>query len=296
LSILRGRLGGRRPPSQISQRPFDYDDGHLRRLVRLDSEAKASAADLADYALDMRYEEVQKDLLLWVLPFCLRAWREDLRGEDASYGGVVEQLYPALVDSGVLDQTLTADQAAAVAAFMRDGLLSEIDSQVGLAFSGMNARPYRWVRALATYGVLHADIENLWEAWWRVDTRGRAVAVIQFVSCLAYGEHDNPVFAPWTREEGGGPPCLWEFAGHLYTHRWRDPNVEFLRRALEPAHVRKILGTAVRVLASEEGGERAREIMAGVESRESTLVQRCRELPRILAETREPGVLPSWSS
>jgi hypothetical protein len=40
------------------------------------------------------------------------------------------------------------------------------------------------------------------------------------------------VFAPWTGDGRGGTPCLWEFNGHLYSHRWLEPNVEFLSRTL----------------------------------------------------------------
>lgn len=170
---------GQAPASaEISQRAFDHDDGHLRRLVRLEPDAKPDPIDLVDYALDIHYEEVQKDLLLWVLPFCLRAWRDDLRGEDASYAGFVEGLYPALVDGRVLDAILDEDQRAAVALFMRETILEEIDDQAGLSFSGMNARPYRWVYALTAYGVLHPDLEQLWSAWWALGTRGRAVAAV----------------------------------------------------------------------------------------------------------------------
>lgn len=31
----------------------------------------------------------------------------------------------------------------------------------------------------------------------------------------------DPVFAPWTQAGGGGPPMLWEYAGHLYEDGWR---------------------------------------------------------------------------
>ena len=67
------------------------------------------------------------------------------------------------------------------------------------------------------------DIPQLWTAWWSLSSVGRAVAVVQYASCPLYGETDNPVFAAWTRDGGGGPPPLWEFAGHLYTHRWQEP-------------------------------------------------------------------------
>lgn len=145
LADLRRALGRRGPPEEIWQRPFDHDNDHLRRLARLQPEAKPDPIDLVDYALDIHYGEVQKDLLLWLLPFCLRAWRDDLRGVDVSHGGFVEQFYPALVDGGILDRVLDQDQRAAVALFMRETVLEEIDDQAGLSFSGARATTSRCV-------------------------------------------------------------------------------------------------------------------------------------------------------
>jgi hypothetical protein len=82
--------------------------------------------------------------------------------------------------------------------------------QRGLAYRGAGARPYRWIRALTTYGVLLPDVETLWARWWSIETIGRAVSCVQYLSALVYDKDDNPVFTPWTRDHGGGPPCLWE--------------------------------------------------------------------------------------
>jgi hypothetical protein len=165
-------------------------------------------------------------LFAHVLPFCLEAWREDLCGTNSGYGGFVEHFYPVLAGRHVFDEHLTAKQGAAVAGFMRESILDEIDGQRGLAFQGMMSRPYRWFRALTTYGVLLPDVERLWTEWWSLSTVGRAVAAVQYVSCLMYADGENPIFAPWTPDRGGGPPCLWGFEGHLYSHRWLEINVE----------------------------------------------------------------------
>jgi hypothetical protein len=156
----------------------------------------------------------------------------------------VEWFYPTLVDGRILDRVLTVTEAAAVSSFMRAGILEEIDEQQGLSFIGTDSRPYRWVRTLTTHGVLLPDIDRLWTAWWSLDTPGRATATIQYISCLVYGDEENPVFAPWTQLGGGGPPCLWEFEGHLYVHRWLAPNVAFLRSTLSAARVTEVLRQA----------------------------------------------------
>jgi hypothetical protein len=68
---------------------------------------------------------------------------------------------------------------------------------------------------------------------------------------LVYPENENPVFAPWTPNGGGGPPCLWEFEGHLYSHRWLEPNVAFLNRVLGVRGVSEIINRAVDCLVGQ---------------------------------------------
>ena len=60
-----------------------------------------------------------------------------------------------------------------------------------------------------------------------------------------YPNEANLVFGRWTSQDGGGPPCLWEFEGHLYSHRWLEPNVDFLRQTLNTSAVTDVLKSAV---------------------------------------------------
>jgi len=107
------------------------------------------------------------------------------------------------------------------------------------------------IGAVTTYGVLLPDIELLWTAWWSVSTVGRAISAMQYISCLMYPENENPVFAPWTPNAGGGPPCLWDFEGHLYSHRWLEPNVAFLKRVLNVPGVSQVLSRAAQRLVDQ---------------------------------------------
>lgn len=294
LALLREGLDHPQRPSRITQRPFDGDTGHLEHLAALDPRDKADPYALVDYAHDVLYEsEVQADLFRYALPFCLRAWRDDVVGEDQRYGGGVEMLYLALARR--LNELLTSDQWEAVSAFMRDGILEEIENQSGLAYSGSGARPYRWFYALAAFGVILPGVEELWRHWCALETVGSAVAAVQYVSCLMYGESDNPIFVPWTRDGGGGPPVLWEFAGHLYTHRWLDPNVRFLDGMLTEDTVRSVLTRAVARLDGElEEGVAAR-VLADLPQRADIVRSRCEELPRILARAQDPGDWIEWT-
>jgi hypothetical protein len=288
------RAMGRSTAPTITQEAFDSDEGHLKRLVRLQRGERAQPGDLWDYTQDLRYTEIQRPLLTYLLPFCLQAWQDDLRGTNG-YGGFVEHFYPVLADRHVFDTHLTVKQTAAVSEFMRQSILQEMDDQRGLSYRGSNARPYGWIRALTTYGVLLPDIDRLWTAWWTVGTIGRAVASAQYVSALIYPNEANPVFAPWTRDEGGGPPCLWDFEGHLYSHRWLEPNIEFLRRTLNVPAVTGVLSRAMEALKGEPELQVAARMLAEIPARTEMLAMRCTELPNLLATTQEPGTMLEWS-
>lgn len=294
MAAVRRAMGQSTAPSTITQEAFDSDEGHLKRLVRLQRGERAQPGDLWDYTQDLRYTEIQRPLLTYLLPFCLQAWQDDLRGTNG-YGGFVEHFYPVLADRHVFDTHLTVKQTAAVSEFMRQSILQEMDDQRGLAYRGSNARPYRWIRALTTYGVLLPDIDCLWTAWWSVSTIGRAVASVQYVSALMYPNEANPVFAPWTRDEGGGPPCLWDFEGHLYSHRWLEPNIEFLRRTLDVPAVTSVLSRAVEAPNGEPEHQLAERMLAEISARTEMLAVRCTELPNLLATTQEAGTMLEWS-
>ena len=137
----------------------------------------------------MLYTQIEDSLFAYVLPFCLEAWRDDLRGTRTEYGGFVEQFYPVLANRRIFEQHLSPVQAKAVSGFMRLSILEEIDDQRGLAYANSGTRPYRWIAALTTHGVLLPDIEPLWNEWWSVKTVGRAIAAVQYVSCLMYAEN-----------------------------------------------------------------------------------------------------------
>ena len=204
--------------------------------------------------------------------------------------------YPVLADCHLFDAVLKPQQTAAISAFMRQSILEEADDQRGLAYQGMAARPYRWIRALTTHGVVLPDVESLWNEWWRVETIGRAVSILQYASALMYPDDKNPIFAPWTHDGGGGPPCLWDFEGHLYSHRWLEPNVEFLRGALTASKVADVLERTVKRLAAEPEYEIAARILAELGGRAGMLEARCLELPKLLATKQEAGFLLEWAN
>jgi hypothetical protein len=279
----------------VWQKPFDYDIGHLHRLAALRPGTSAEPDDLVAYALDFKYERIQKDLFLHVLPFCLRAWHEDLRSPFGLYETFVDEFYPALLRGGVFDGELTTGEASAVGDFMRRAILAQIDAQQALSFKGSKAAVYGWFHALSTYGLLRPDIEQVWSVWWKVETEGRALAAAQYASCLIYDETANPVFDAWTREHGGGPPCLWHYRGHVLEERWRDANLEMLEQTLTPDGVRGLLDRSIARLIGHPLHDKVASIRFRLDARTETLSKRCADLRRYLATPNDAEYSFQWS-
>jgi hypothetical protein len=293
---LRRGLGAAKPPEKITQASFDGDGRELKRLVQLADGERADGSDLLEYVHILCYvKEIQTDLFAYLLPVCLEEWARDLHSAPDAYSGVIEYLPPAFANPNVTERHLTHEQAAVASAFVREEIVKEMDEQRGLSYGGARARPYRWVRATTTYGVFRPDIELLWKPWWAAETVGRAVAVVQYASCLMYENDENPVFAPWTPKEGGGPPILWEFDGHLYDHCWLEPNVAFLRGALTLDAVEAGLGRAVARLAGEPEHGIAVRVRDDVPMCSDMIEARCAELVGILASKDRPGAPRAWS-
>jgi hypothetical protein len=91
LSLHRA-LQATAPPDKITQEAFEHDNKHVRRLAHLKPGERAEAEDLWNYAQDLLHSEIQSSLLAYLLPFCLDAWRDDLKG-NYGYGGFIEHLW-----------------------------------------------------------------------------------------------------------------------------------------------------------------------------------------------------------
>ena len=270
-------------PKQITQQPFDYDAGHYCRLCNLGG-AAPSGSDLLDYALDMQYMELQPELLRYLTPILLTAWRKDLfEGSGAGYGGFVEQFWTALLKGGALTKVLTEAEYKAFVTYVKDSILDRLDLEVSLHFSGMGASPYRWVQALVSYGALFSDVEMLWTEWWQMKTPGHAIAAFQYASALMYEDDKNPVFDPWTRDKGGGPPALWECEGFLFDVGWKQENLCFVKANLSSDFFKQKLRLALPQINNPSAKKIASEIMDDFERHRTRLELRIQQLPDLLA-------------
>jgi hypothetical protein len=271
-------------PSQITQEPFDYDPGHYRRLCLLNG-AEPQASDLLDYAFDMQYMELQSDLLRFLTPVLLNAWRRDLcEGSAAGYGGFVEQFWAALLKGSALNRVFSQEERSAFVSYMRNSILDRLDVEESLRFSGMGAAPYDWVRTLVSYGTLFSDIEILWNDWWQMKTSGHAVAAFQYASALMYENDKNPVFDPWTRDKGGGPPALWDCGAMMFDVGWKPENLAFLKATLNADYFEQKLRSALGQIKNPIAKKVALGIIDDFQGQRSRLELRIEQLPDLLTD------------
>src|SRR5882762_1219255 len=77
----------------------------------------------------------------------------------------------------------------------------------------------------------------LWNKWWILESKGRAIAALQYISCLMYEESANIIFAPWLATGGGGPPRLWDESMDVNNRAWHPANLRFLKSVLIPGEL-----------------------------------------------------------
>jgi hypothetical protein len=287
LENIRKALKAYKIPKQITQEPFDHDPSHYQRLCNLHGKDPA-VSDLYDYALDMTYMELQPELLRYLTPVLLAAWRKDLfDGDQAGYAGFVEQFWCALLKGSALKSVFTEVERAAFSDYLRETLFERMDTENSLRFSGMRASPYRWIETLVSYGVLFPDIETLWTEWWQMETTGHAITAFQFASALMYEADKNPVFDPWTRGKGGGPPAVWSSSGFMFDVGWNEGNLNFLKRTLSVAYVEQNLRAALDKIEIGRVKEIASRIMSDFPNQTTLLSLRIEELSKLLTNTSQ---------
>lgn len=277
-------FGNPQAPAHITQEALDYDRGHYRRLC--EAKETPNPVDLYSYADDLScQDDLQTDLLLCLLPVCLRAWQQDLlSSHESDYAGFVEQFSGAMAKRAGFRDILTSVQHDAVAGFMMDAILDKIDQERRLSFSGKHGTsPYSWIETIGTFGTVFPYISQLWREWWSVCTVGRACGVLQYASVLMYPGDKNPIFSPWTPGAGGGPPVLWETDGFIYDQSWLPQNIDFLRSTLTPSHVLESITNAAAVLRGEVDSS-VPELMVSAWDEASVLVElRIEELAQYLS-------------
>lgn len=236
------------PPGAITQRQFDDHEPALHRIAAPD--AAPSDSDLILYCYDLRFVPLQADLFRWAFLILLGRWRQRLLEGDR--GSFTENFYYAVTTprygSGrwLLEEMCPPRVQQSVYDYLRGTLLDRIDAEQTLSCVGMSAPTYSWFEGLTFLGCFVPEFGSFWSSWWSIKTTGRAVAAVQYASCLLFDASDNPVFAPWTSHGGGGPPCLWSLGGMGTAEHWLASNIDELRAVLTPQSLVDVAGAPAR--------------------------------------------------
>jgi hypothetical protein len=290
----RAIFGNADPPSHVWEQQFDYMDDDLRRIAATPYR-DIDRDDLWYYFHDLSYVELQPELFRYLFPVCLMEWHETLmRNEGCSKGD--SDFHRGMRNGSVFEKMLTPAQKHGVVEFFRDCFLQRLDAEpvVVELDSNMTRHPFGWICRFNSLGSVIPNIEELWSPWWRIDTRGRAIAVLKYCSGLIYFEGENKLFgfqAPHYRGYFG--PQLWETDSPIYGDRWFAVNVEFLRATLSVEYIfQKIEQATVRLRDTPEY-ELGRLMMNDAARNHELLESRIAELPNLLA--KEPADFDGWS-
>ena len=256
----------------------------------------AAPADLIAYAMDFKYEQIQKDLFLHVFPFCLQAWQDDLAHPFGRYETFVDELYPALVRSARARRAADAGRSGGGRRFHapRDpGGHRFADRAV------VQGQARRRVRVAAR-------VHDL-----------RRVCSPTSRRCGPRGGRPRPPDAPSpprstaracstprrrTRCSTRGPKtaaagrrACGTTAATCWTRTGATPNLGRAAQRLTPDGVRAVLDRSIARLAGHPLRDKVASIRFHLDARTETLARRCRELQQFLATPNEAEYSFQWS-
>ncbi len=259
-SRARRIFGDVQPPEKVTESQFDGFDDRLAAMAKTPQD-KIDLGDLWYYHHDLAYVELQPELFAYLMPVCLMDWHVTLHANGAASHGDSE-LHYGLHKGKILERMVTEEQREAIFDFFCDSFLERIDKERGFVYEGEKTPAYAWMMRFNSLGLIMPGIARVWEPWWRIETPGQAVSVIQYCSGLLYFEGENPLFERWTPKHGGGGPYLAEHDSHILDAGWLTENILFLAEALTPAYVESKVREAARRLEGEPEQETARGIEA----------------------------------
>jgi hypothetical protein len=291
-------LGCPQRPRKISQEQFEnYDPDRYERLCQMcETEAKLPGRDGPfdlDYYLDdlMYVKETQPDLLVFLLPLCLRAWSMNLLGETAYYANYAERFwlvwkkgpsYGAKAGAPLFD-FLSQKQQGAFERYVSETIIEAIDRGRRLRSKVHRHYCYGWIPEVASFATVRPALPQLFNPWWGLDTEGRAIGALQYISTLMYEDKRNPIFPPWTPDQGGGAPHPWADSMPFKDQPWDAANVSFLQEFLIPSRLLSTIEQSLARLTDAEDKEIARRMKADFESQAPLLELRLEQLPAILS-------------
>jgi hypothetical protein len=221
------------------------------------------------------------------LPVCLSAWKAVLLGRaPREFAAFDEQFFPALIRRQPLYKYLDAEEFGVVQEFVVETILERIRAEQSLRHDGGLDNVYLKFYAITDFAIVFPDLSKLWMKWWQLSSDGYAVSALEYLSCLMYEDDCNPIFSPWSKENGGGPPRLNESGCQFYQVGWRAENIEFLASTVSPTYLERSLHTSVGRLGQFREHRAVCTKMSDDWSAQLYLVEwRLKQLPDLLANS-----------
>lgn len=274
-------FGNPLPPKTIWERQFDRADDALRRLASTPHE---KITDLWCYYHDLAHVELQPELFEYLFPACLMDWHSTLMNHLPCSAGDSEFHY-GVHKGKVFEKMLSPVRREQVMEFFRDSLVERLERQHVFATVRNRFPSTSWICRLNSLGIILPNIELIWNELWLLDTPGRAIAALQYLSGLMYFDGENPLFQEWFGES----PSLCRNDSFIFHDGWPDNNAGLLTATLTPAFVRNTVPKAVTLLQGHPEFKKAKKMESDLERAEcQKLIEvRVAELP-VLLRTPDP--------
>ena len=277
---LKAIFDNPKPVEHVWQHQFDYDDGKLKELALTKLE-EIDFGDMWYYHHDLAYMELQPELFKYLFPVCLMDWHQSLLANDSCSHGDSEFHY-GIIHGNVLDKMLTPTRRNAVNQVFVDSMLFRLHQERFLQWDHRRSTAYGWILRLNSLGLFFDQLPDIWRQWWKVESVGHALCIMEYCSALMYFYFDNPVIPQvegWTR----GGPYLGGSDSHVHDRGWSEPNIEFLRGFLTINRVKEAVTKAKDVLRDQPEGPLAGKMCGDLEESNDLIASRIDELPSILA-------------
>jgi hypothetical protein len=196
------------------------------------------------------------DDLRYLFPPILRIWEAELSRPDSVF---TQYFHAEVCRTDFVERALSDRLRRAATEFMVRALSERLAAESSLRIHGKTTS-HDWFGFLASFGVFTTALPSLWGRVWESSRRGHAVALLQCLSCLLY-EGENPIFAPWTCDKGGGPPELWGYDSLGFDECWKAENLKFLSSALSSGSIRGWLRRVAANHAEDEVGAVATQFL-----------------------------------
>jgi hypothetical protein len=251
------------PPKRVLQPCFSLTDGAIEILLShpQPSVAEPMLGALLCWAEDLPHlslDEVQPELLRWVLPSVLAAWQHAILGD-------IHALYFAWAwhraiayHPTLISACLGAPAEQAFVGRTRDLLLQACGRSRGIEHIDLRFWPF-WNSVAVAWPRLVPDVLNGWHERIAPDTPW-AYSALGFVSAWVLDPADSPIEAPWT-----ATIRPWSQTASGVAPRWPIGAAQALRATLTPQWCRHAVAWAL--TKGDWTSLVAEDVLAAVESR-----------------------------